>query len=38
MSRPEFERMIRESGREPWERDADYRRVRRDPVPAPAYS
>jgi len=38
MSRPEFERMIRESGREPWERDAEYRRVRRDPVSAPAYS
>jgi aminodeoxyfutalosine synthase len=30
MTRTEFERMIRESGREPFERDADYRRVIRD--------
>ena len=27
MSRTDFERLIRESGREPFERDADYRRV-----------
>jgi len=39
MTRPEFERMIRESGREPFERDAEYRRVLREPgppVPIPA--
>jgi hypothetical protein len=42
MTRPEFERMIRESGRDPFERDANYRRVVRDadgrvpPAPGPA--
>jgi aminodeoxyfutalosine synthase len=30
MTRVEFERMIRESGRDPFERDANYRRVVRD--------
>jgi aminodeoxyfutalosine synthase len=30
LSRTEFERLIRESGREPFERDASYRRVVRD--------
>lgn len=30
LTRTEFERLIRESGREPFERDADYRRVVRD--------
>ena len=35
MTRTEFERMIRESGREPFERDADYRRVVRDPAAGP---
>ncbi|MDQ5859040.1 MAG: aminofutalosine synthase MqnE [Acidobacteriota bacterium] len=30
LTRTEFERMIRETGREPFERDADYRRVVRD--------
>lgn len=39
LTRLEFERIIRESGREPFERDARYRRVRREgtraePVPA----
>lgn len=39
LTRLEFERIIRESGREPFERDADYRRVlrestRAEPVPA----
>ena len=34
MTRPEFERMIRESGREPFERDADYRRVMRETAPS----
>ena len=35
MSRAEFERMIRESGREPFERDSEYRRIARpEPVPA----
>jgi hypothetical protein len=37
MSRTDFERLIRESGREPFERDAEYRRVVRGagslPVP-----
>jgi aminodeoxyfutalosine synthase len=37
MSRTDFERLIRESGREPFERDAEYRRVVRSagslPVP-----
>ena len=36
MTRTDFERMIRESGREPFERDAEYRRVVRDPAGAPA--
>jgi len=30
MTRSEFERLIRESGREPFERDAEYRRIVRD--------
>jgi aminodeoxyfutalosine synthase len=30
MTRTDFERLIRESGREPFERDAEYRRVVRD--------
>jgi 2-iminoacetate synthase ThiH len=35
MTRSEFERLIRESGREPFERDAEYRRIVRDgPIPA----
>jgi len=35
MSRAEFERVIRESGREPFERDSEYRRVvRANPPPA----
>ena len=35
MTRSEFERIIRESGREPFERDSEYRRVvRPEPVPA----
>jgi aminodeoxyfutalosine synthase len=35
MTRTDFERMIRESGREPYERDSEYRRVvRPEPVPA----
>jgi aminodeoxyfutalosine synthase len=41
MTRGDFERLIRESGREPYERDSEYRRVVRDgtrvvPVPVPA--
>jgi hypothetical protein len=37
MTRGEFERLIRESGREPFERDAEYRRIVRDsPIPAAA--
>jgi aminodeoxyfutalosine synthase len=37
MTRLEFERMIRESGREPFERDSEYRRVvRRGPAVEPA--
>jgi len=36
MTRTQFERMIRESGREPFERDAEYRRVVRDASPPPA--
>ncbi len=41
LTRREFERIIRESGREPFERDADYRRVvreglRAEPVSVPA--
>ena len=33
LTRPEFERMIRESGREPFERDAAYGRVvRKEPL------
>jgi aminodeoxyfutalosine synthase len=38
-TRAEFERVIRESGREPFERDSEYRRVlrpTRDPLEAPA--
>ncbi len=36
MTRREFERMIRETGREPFERDSRYRRVERpEPVVAP---
>ncbi|MGE5278842.1 MAG: aminofutalosine synthase MqnE [Acidobacteriota bacterium] len=31
MTRPEFERIIRESGREPVERDSEYRRIVREP-------
>ena len=38
MTRTDFERMIRESGREPFERDAEYRRVVRDPAGGPASS
>ena len=35
MTRSDFERIIRESGREPFERDSEYRRVLRpEPVPA----
>ena len=35
MTRSDFERIIRESGREPFERDSEYRRVvRPEPVPA----
>jgi hypothetical protein len=36
MTRPEFEQMICESGREPFERDAEYRRVVRSPDGAPS--
>jgi len=36
LTRTEFERLIRESGREPFERDADYRRVVRDTGGVPA--
>ena len=35
MSRTEFESLIRESGREPFERDAEYRRVVRGPGSSP---
>ena len=35
MTRQEFERLIRETGREPFERDSEYRRVRRDAAAAP---
>jgi len=34
LTRTEFERIIRETGREPFERDSEYRRVLREPVPA----
>ena len=36
MTRQEFERIIRESGREPVERDSEYRRVVREPAEAAA--
>jgi 2-iminoacetate synthase ThiH len=45
MTRSDFERIIRESGREPFERDSEYRRVARRgasvlplplPLPVPA--
>jgi len=41
MTRSDFERIIRESGREPFERDSQYRRVARRgagalPMPVPA--
>lgn len=36
LTRSEFERLIRETGREPFERDADYRRVVRDAAGIPA--
>ena len=36
MTRAEFERIIRETGREPVERDAEYRRVVREPTAAAA--
>jgi aminodeoxyfutalosine synthase len=36
MTRQEFERIIREAGREPFERDSEYRRVVREPVIAAA--
>jgi hypothetical protein len=36
MTRTDFERLIRESGREPFERDAEYRRVVRDGGRLPA--
>jgi aminodeoxyfutalosine synthase len=37
LTRPEFERIIREAGREPFERDAAYRRVvRGGAAPQPA--
>ncbi len=36
MTRQEFERIIRETGREPFERDAQYRRVVREPAVAAA--
>ena len=35
LTRPEFERIIREAGREPFERDAAYRRVARETVASP---
>lgn len=38
LTRSEFERLIRETGREPFERDADYRRVIRDSGRIPASS
>ncbi len=38
LTRTEFERMIRESGREPFERDANYRRVVPDSGESPAPS
>jgi aminodeoxyfutalosine synthase len=34
LTRREFERIIRETGREPFERDSEYRRVVRDTTPA----
>jgi aminodeoxyfutalosine synthase len=34
MTRAEFERLIRETGREPFERDSQYRRIVRSPSPA----
>ncbi len=36
MTRAEFERLIRESGREPFERDSEYRRIVRRASAAPA--
>lgn len=36
LTRPQFERIIRESGREPFERDAFYGRVLREPAAASA--
>jgi aminodeoxyfutalosine synthase len=36
MTRQEFERLIRETGREPFERDSEYRRVVREPAEAVA--
>ncbi len=36
MTRAEFERLIREAGREPFERDSQYRRIVRSPSAAPA--
>jgi aminodeoxyfutalosine synthase len=36
LTRQEFERIIRESGREPFERDSEYRRVVREPAGAVA--
>ena len=36
MTRQDFERLIRETGREPFERDCQYRRVVRSDSPAPA--
>lgn len=36
LTRSQFERLIRETGREPFERDADYRRVVRDAAGIPA--
>ena len=36
MTRLEFERVIRESGREPFERDSEYKRVVRTAAPAPS--
>jgi aminodeoxyfutalosine synthase len=36
LTRPQFEGIIRESGREPFERDAFYRRVLREPAAASA--
>ena len=36
MTRSEFEKVIRETGREPFERDSEYRRVLREPAAANA--